>query len=222
MMTTLPKFSKFWLAAYFLAMSAALAAGFWHWGYDDPYITYRYALNLAQGQGFVYNLGERTLSTTTVLMVFLLAGLYHFSLSLPQWANLVGAASLAAGALAMFDLARTLKAPVAGWAALALYPTFPLLVITIGSETPLMLALLLWAFAALARRRYGWMTALSALAALARLDALVGAAFLYALLLWRSPRRSLQQAARLALLLVPWFVFAWGYFGSPIPLTLAA
>ena len=42
---------------------------------DDAYITYRYANNLLSGNGLVYNVGERTLSTTTALYALLLAGL---------------------------------------------------------------------------------------------------------------------------------------------------
>ena len=41
-----------------------------HHVYDDPFITYRYAENLGEGLGFVYNPGERVLSTTTPLFRF--------------------------------------------------------------------------------------------------------------------------------------------------------
>ena len=34
---------------------------------DDAFITYRYARNIASGQGFVFNPGERLLGTTTPL-----------------------------------------------------------------------------------------------------------------------------------------------------------
>ena len=49
------------------------AAGLWYFARldlkfaldtDDAYITYRYARNLADGAGFVYNPGERVLGTT--------------------------------------------------------------------------------------------------------------------------------------------------------------
>lgn len=35
--------------------------------FDDAFITYRYALNLAAGKGFVYNAGEQVYGTTTLL-----------------------------------------------------------------------------------------------------------------------------------------------------------
>src|SRR5215831_1190743 len=40
---------------------------------DDSYITYRYAQNLLQGHGLVFNPGEYVLSTTTPLYTLLLA-----------------------------------------------------------------------------------------------------------------------------------------------------
>jgi len=42
---------------------------------DDAYITFRYARNLANGVGFVYNAGERVLGTTTPAYTLLLAAL---------------------------------------------------------------------------------------------------------------------------------------------------
>ena len=79
-----------------LAALAALAA-FLSRGVvnDDPYITYRYARNLAQGAGFVYNAGEPVLSTTAPLYALLLAALAVVRIDPPV-------ASLIAGALSAF------------------------------------------------------------------------------------------------------------------------
>lgn len=41
--------------------------------FDDLYITFRYALNIARGNGFVYNLHEPVLGTTTPLWTLILA-----------------------------------------------------------------------------------------------------------------------------------------------------
>ncbi|HKH48474.1 MAG TPA: hypothetical protein VKM72_27745 [Thermoanaerobaculia bacterium] len=47
------------LALPWLLIAAAAVVRFQGWTVDDFYITYRYAENLAQGSGFVYNPGER-------------------------------------------------------------------------------------------------------------------------------------------------------------------
>jgi hypothetical protein len=221
---------------YLLLITSSIGMGFSHWAYDDPFITYRYAANLAQGSGFVYNPGERVLSTTTPLFALLLAALGSFGLDLPLLANGVGALSLALGGLLLWDLSRVWQTPWVGWAGLLLYPTFPLLVSALGSETPLYLALCLGAFASSTRRRYTLAALASALAILARPDGALVAVVLIAAYLYHSGRirtwttgfsqsyRSLPWRAIFvfAALLLAWFGFAWAYFGSPLPVTLAA
>jgi hypothetical protein len=74
------------------------------WAYDDPFITFRYAQNLRAGLGFVYNPGERVLSTTTPLYTLLLAGLSFLWSDLPRLSTLISALSLGLGALALYWL----------------------------------------------------------------------------------------------------------------------
>jgi len=138
-----PRFitSQGWLAIlYSLGVFLSIFALFSHWTYDDPFITYRYAEKLAQGLGFVYNPGERVLSTTTPLFTLLLATLHGLWPDLHPVANLIGAFGLALGALCLWDLARIWQAPWVGYTFLLLYPTFGLLLATLGSETSLYIA----------------------------------------------------------------------------------
>jgi hypothetical protein len=222
-------------AVYFLSMTALLYTLFGNWGYDDPYITYRYARNLAEGRGFVYNPGELVLSTTTPLFALLLAGLSRFWSNLPQLANLISAASLASGGILLWHLGQTWKTRYGAWIMLFLYPLFPLVVTSFGSETPLYLALGLAAFLGYARRRYGLAALFAALAVLGRPDAVLIAVIFAAdflLRYWRSsrqpvadrPRESIPWGAILTFIgiLGAWAVFGLLYFGSPLPVTLFA
>ena len=96
--TAFPGKKKIWgIGLYLILMTTGLYLAFSHWAYDDPFITYRYADHIRQGAGFVYNLDERVLSTTTPLFALILAVLGCFSVDLQQLANLIGAFSLAAG-----------------------------------------------------------------------------------------------------------------------------
>jgi hypothetical protein len=106
---------------------------------------------------------------------------------------------------------------------LLLYPTFPLLLTTLGSETPLYLALCLAAFAFYARSRLMPAALCAALAVLARPDGVL-VAFLLAgdyLLRVRRPV-PWRETALFAGILLAWGAFAWVYFGSPLPVTLLA
>ena len=203
-----------------------------HRVYDDPFITYRYADNLRRGLGFVYNPGERVLSTTTPLFALILAIFGNFWSYLPHLANFIGAFSVALGGLLLWELGQTWESPLVGWCGLLLYPTFPLLLSTLGSETPFFLALILGAFWLYARERYGLAVFLLAFAILTRSDGVLVAAVLGIHYLWVN-RAHLSQpefwraqpwgwvATALAVLLL-WHGFAWVYFGAPLPVTLAA
>ncbi len=209
-------------AIYLLLVTVIIYLAFSDRFYDDPFITYRYADSLRRGLGFVYNPGERVLSTTTPLFAILLALLANLWHDLPHLANLIGAFSLALGGLFLSDLADAWDSPPIRWAALLLYPFFPLLLVTLGSETPLYLALCLGAFAFYARRQYTWTAVFTALAVLTRPDGLlVGIVLTLDYLLRRRGPIPWSTVLISLGLVLPWFIFAWLYFGSPLPATLA-
>ncbi|NDJ52188.1 MAG: hypothetical protein GYB68_03770 [Chloroflexi bacterium] len=190
---------------------------------DDSFITYRYARNLAEGAGFVYNSGEWVLSTTNPLYTLLLAGLAHL---LPFGPPLIGrvvgslAIGLGGGLLAL------LMRPTYGWGAALcgglLYASFPLLWLTMGLETPLQLALGIAAVVVYLDEKPLLAALLIGLATLTRPDMLilVGVLGLHSLLLQR--RVPLVEGAVFAVSLLPWLAFSWLVFDSPLPATLGA
>ena len=62
---------------------------------DDPYITFRYARNLLDGEGLVYNAGQWVLGTTAPLHAMLLAAGGLLTTDLPLLTSLVNGAALA-------------------------------------------------------------------------------------------------------------------------------
>jgi hypothetical protein len=191
-------------------------------GYDDPYITYRYAVNLADGVGFVYNAGERVLSTTTPLYALLLAVAGLAGLDVLLASNVIGCLSLALGGLAFWRLGQVWNTPVVGVIGLVLYPTFPFLIFTLGAESALYITLILFGFLACAREQYGRAAMLLAFATLTRADGALAAAAAGVYVLLVSRHRPWRAILIYGALLAPWFVFAWFYFGAPLPATLAA
>jgi hypothetical protein len=78
---------NFWISrSYYLFLAKAQ--------YDDSYITYRYAANIALGKGFVFNDGEHTNSASSLVYTILLSPFYLiWGESLPNIAILIGTLS---------------------------------------------------------------------------------------------------------------------------------
>ncbi len=111
--------------------------------YDDAFITMRYARNLVDGHGLVYNPGERVLGTSAPLYALVLA-LPAFALgsaALPAISTAIGLAALVGTVLVSFRIVARFAPP---WAAAlgvaaALTPVDTLQAFASGMETPLYL-----------------------------------------------------------------------------------
>jgi len=191
-------------------------------GMDDLFITYRYALHLLHGQGFVFNPGERVFGLTNPGLALLLAALaWATQLEIPTLATIVfGIALFAFACLAVWSAARTGRVPEAlGGGTLLVTSSY--LWAQQGGETIPMLVLLAGA-AELGPRRPALAGLLAGLAVWFRPEAALACGFL-CLLLWREERRVPWRFAAAALVAVAagLLAAAW-YFGSPIPNSLAA
>ena len=89
-----------------LLLTLGLAWPLRHYVTDDTYIHLRYAQQLAHGEGFVFNTGERVYGTTSPLWVLLLA--YPMSLGVDGLlaSKLLGAAATLAAVLLFWVLVR--------------------------------------------------------------------------------------------------------------------
>jgi len=194
---------------------------------DDAYITFRYARNLVEGRGFVYNPGERVLGTTTPLYTFLLSGLALVtgSQDFPMLAVALNGVAGAVAVLLLYHLGRRFAGPRAvGTAAALLWAVAPYSVTFAigGMETDLTIGLILAAFLAHLSDRPLLVSLWAALAFLARPDTLIATAPLF-LDLWLARRRfPWREAGAVLGLLAPWLLFATFTFGNPLPVSIAA
>jgi len=230
---TRPLATSFSIARFrvFLLLAAGLLVylGFRDYYFDDPFITYRVAENLAAGQGWVYNPGEHVNATTSPLWTLLLAGLHRLTgISLPSLAPalsilfLILAAELLARALSLSsrgaaDPSRSLPTLAALFT--VLNPHFAM---TVGMETMLLFALALAAILADQRERWTWAGLWLSLAVLTRMDAGL-LALILGLHFLSTRKRPFPLGALLAFLipLLLWFSFSVLYFGELLPGTLA-
>jgi arabinofuranosyltransferase len=85
------------------------------WVDDDAFISFRYARNLAEGNGLVFNLGERVEGYTNFLWTVILASLYKLGAFLPDAARFLGGLCSVAtvGVLLAFSRTRLMAVPEA-------------------------------------------------------------------------------------------------------------
>lgn len=195
-----------------------------HYAYDDAFITYRVAYNLATGQGFVYNVGERVLGITAPGLGLLvgLIGALAGPASIPLASGLVSAAGTGAAAAALYVYGAMHGRAAVGLLAGLLFIASPITAVAWGGEMPLQIALILWAVVAYAAE---WRVASALLlgaATIVRPDGAVAAVVLAGYDLVRTRRIPWRAWLAFAAVLLPFAVLAWVYFGSPIPLTLSA
>ncbi len=170
---------------------------------DDPFITYRYARNLLEGQGFVYNPGEHVLSTTTPLYSLLLAALGSFWRDIPSLGFWLSVLSFAICAWLVYLLAAYFEMRAAGALAALLTLVSPGLVLTFGLETGFYLALAFGASYSYLRQRDTLAFALLALLTLTRNDGILLATILGLHLLWRQLVHQHDKGADLSLYSAP-------------------
>jgi hypothetical protein len=198
---------------------------------DDAYITFRYARNIVTGVGFVYNAGEHVLGTTTPAYTLLLAGaalLGGFS-DFPRLAIAVNAACDALTFCLLLRLASRLTGrPWVGLITALLFALDARLLdfSTGGMESSFNLLSIVATLTLFFHGRTRWAALTAGLAVLVRPDGAMLAVALFAALglpVLRTPRRWPWIEVGLFLgLVLPWVIFAFAYFGQPIPQSVLA
>jgi len=234
------RYILYWpLALFVLALIARLLPG--ERLIDDAYITFRYARNIVDGLGFVYNPGERVLGTTTPLYTLLLAGFSAIlgTNHLPEiavWINAL-ADGVTCALLVPLGVALSGQRRV-GIMAGVLYAIAPFSVTFAigGMETSVLVLLLIATGLLYLQRRTEWALT-AALALLTRPDALIfigpvaadfSIQYLAEIITARRaktplPWKTILKPLVLSLLpILPWLIFSILYFGSPVPHSITA
>jgi len=217
-----------------LALGALIAVTAWVayagglYTYDDAFITYRMAANLAAGHGFVYNPGEWHLGSTAALYGLILAafGWLFGASAIPAASGAISCASMLATGLILPAIGAgagdDASGRRAGVAAGLLYAASPLLFVTFGGELPFLIALVAGAFLAESRGRCATAAILAALAAVTRPDGVQAIAVVLATMTLRRRRLPWREALIAVAVLLPFLALAWHAYGSPLPSTLQA
>lgn len=239
---SLGRIDQKWLTAG-IAIVAACLAFLIRWTQDDSYITLRYARNLVEGRGLVYNPGEQVEGYTNFLWTVLMAVPLRLGRDPVLFGHVVGIACMVVSILATVAIGtRVFGSRVMGnFAALVLLTNSTFIAYgTGGLETQLQtaLVLLVWLVllpallsdaAALRHRDLALASFLAGLALLTRLDSAVLLAVPLLVVCWavfRSPvaraSRSFALVTPAAVLVVPWTMWRYSTYGSLLPNTAVA
>ena len=198
---------------------------------DDAFISYRYARNLVDGLGLVYNTGERVEGMTNLFWTLLVAAGLALGFEAKAVGHALGVASGAGVLWLTYLYARTGRERLRCWVA-GIAPWLVLSFLsfaywtTSGMETPLFTALVTATLVAHARGRLAWATLAAFLASATRPDGVLVAGVVFGLHVlgsWRAERwRALLWPAVYALLMLGLTLFRLAYYGSPVPNTFYA
>jgi hypothetical protein len=193
--------------------------------YDDAFITYRYAVNLAEGRGFTYQPNEWILGITTPLFGLLAAAVHVLRLSLPVAVPLFNLACDLAIAVLTYRIVRDQHGPLAAALFGCAFALSPMLVrISVGGmEVDLFLLATLCAFSLYARGHQRYAVALAAVTYFLRPEGVLAVGVLCLMTLISRRWRDMLIMAALALLVVaPGLLVMHHYYGSIIPHSVVA
>lgn len=194
---------------------------------DDQFILYRYVDNIISGNGFVFNVGEKVLGSTTPLFTIISSflALVLSSISIPDVVAFLNILLFSSSAVFLFKISKNIFEVDEFFSyILVLIFSFSLSkMIPEGMETPLFIFLTLGSLYYLVTNRQYLASVLLGLTVLTRPDAImvVFVFFIYCFLNF-DHRKTVKLFIITSLVLIPWLVFGTYYFGSFIPQSLLA
>lgn len=214
-----------------LALSGAVFAGItarlWSFAVDDAFISLRYAKHLAEGQGLVYNIGERVEGYTNLLWTVLLAFAHVLPGDPLTWTKLFSMLSVLVAAAGIIRLASRSGLMPAEWAWLpaALWLLLPVTALSAaeGLETMQFAAILVWCLVAVFRSDGIATGLLLGALCLTRPDGAIAVPVIAGWLIARQQRRcALVAIAVLAPTLIGVELWRMTYYGDWLPNTFYA
>ncbi len=195
---------------------------------DDAFITYRYARNLVQGRGLVYNAGERVLGTTTPLYTLIMAGVILTGIA-PWYASLVMDCFLVTALLwIMIQFSKLIGDKIWGWLTISLLLLNPYSMLPVaGMETALFNIFIFGAFLSSASGRNITSVILALLASLTRPEGALALMLVLPVALWDFKSGKLREGWKNIILLVLLTLLISVsaleiYYGSVIPQSVRA
>lgn len=187
---------------------------------DDAFITYKYAKNISEGNGFRFNTDEKVLGTTSPFYSLLLSFLGFFTGEIHIISLVLNLISIFfSGIIVYLLLSKYLPSFIAlGGGTLFIF--FPMFYRIIGMETNFVIFLIILSLFLFNSEKYSLSFTIIGLATLTRLESALLIPLLVLSMLFRKDFKNILKALAIYLLVIsPWFVFSYYYFGQLLPNT---
>ncbi|MEE9442532.1 MAG: hypothetical protein V3V99_07680 [candidate division Zixibacteria bacterium] len=213
---------------YLIFLIAVAVRIFWYiyTGYtaDDAFITFRYADNIANGLGFVYNVGEKVMGTSTPLFTLILSLLSLIGIKPIIGALFISLFCTGLTAAIIYRFAILLSFEKYSILPVVIYILFPRILSTDigGMETPLFALLVIAAFYYQRKNMLQAALLLSGLAIMTRPEGILLFAIIFGRNIFTDASRTLKLSFVSLLPVAAWLIFSQVYFGSIIPHSIPA
>lgn len=199
--------------------------GYYYFRPDDTYIFYKYAKNIAEGNGYVFNLGDKINATTSPLYTLILALVYLvlnplLNIDPAIIGNLI---SLLAIVSVLNTIKKLLVDDIQFYFFALIFFSMPILKFGFGMETYLNLSMILLSIYYYIKNKLFVSSIFIGLSVLARFDsALFAATILLHYLITKKKFPQINALIGFLIITLPWFIFSKIYFGIFLPTTIAA
>jgi len=197
---------------------------FFNFCFDDAYINYRIARNLARGYGLVFNPGEHVQATTTILYTLLMTPAAIIGFGVPLWSKLINSLAMALNIVLFYEILKGRIREGLIWL-LCLFLCFNYVVISqdlLGMEASVLILCILLA-TYLYQKNYGWLLGLVLGAMFLVRPEGMFAAFLFWLFVVIFKKQDFWKVSiPLASIAFVWFLYCQTFYGTLIPNSYSA
>ncbi|HCY74929.1 MAG TPA: hypothetical protein DHV28_03340 [Ignavibacteriales bacterium] len=199
--------------------------GYYFFRLDDTFIFYKYAKNIAEGNGYVFNIGEKVNATTSPLYTLILAFIYwiiksFFNDSFVIIGNLVSITSIL---LILYSVKNIFNDNVKFYWFAFVFLAMPLLKFGFGMETHLNLAIIVFSVFLYTKEKYLLAAVFIAFSILARFDSILFAGIIFLHYIIKNKKLPPLPGIIIFVVIVSsWFIFSKLYFDSYLPTTISA
>ena len=188
---------------------------------EDSFITFQFARALSRGDGFAINPGHPVYGTTTPLLTILLAGWLLMSKDIVTGARILDVLGTVGGMLFLYLAISKKREALVALFIMAISARLYIEEMQ-GMEMPLTFLFLAASLYGIIRKKPYFSGIMAGLMLWARIDTVIWVGCLFLVVLLDNFQSGLKYFISTSAIYLPWVIFAWIYFGSPIPLTVTA